>query len=68
MKQETIVRQKMWDALENKHDAVFPIEFYTSKDVLKGIGTFDLRNVSINIRFGKIENGFDAYLVSAFMH
>ncbi|MBS2099176.1 hypothetical protein [Carboxylicivirga linearis] len=64
MKQENIVRQKMWDAKINNKDAVFPTEFYSSKDVLKGIGSFDLRNVNVNIRFGKTDKGFDAYVVS----
>jgi len=63
-KQTNIVRSKMWDAKMNKKDAIFPCEFYSSKDVLIGIGCFDLKNVSINIRFGKTTKGFDAYVVS----
>lgn len=54
----------MWDAKMNNKEAVFPCKFYSSRDVLIGIGTFDLKNVSVNIRFGKTNKGFDAYIVS----
>ena len=64
MQQENIVRQKMWDANMNNKDVYFPTEFYSQKDVLKGLSTFDLKNVKVNIKFGKTEKGFDAYIVS----
>ena len=64
MKQTNIVRSKMWDALSNKKDAVFPAEFYSQLDILKGIGGFDLKNVSINIRFGKTDKKFPAYIIT----
>lgn len=64
MKQETIVAQKMREAIESQKDAVFATEFYTKKDVLIGIGVFDLRNVEVDIRCGKDNKGFEAYIVS----
>ena len=64
MKQDKIVHSKMWDALNNKKDIFFPTEFYSQKDVLKGIGHFDLKNVKAEIKFGKTDKGFPAYIVS----
>ena len=64
MKQETIIRNKLWDAIMNKKSVAFPIEFYSQLDVLKGINGFDLHNVDINFRFGKTDKGFEAYIVS----
>ena len=64
MKQENIVRQKMWDAKMNNKAVYFPTSFYSQKDVLNGLNTFDIKNVKVNLRFGKTEKGFDAYIVS----
>ena len=64
MKQDKIVHSKMWDGLNNKKDIFFPTEFYSQKDVLKGIGRFDLKNVTARINFGKTDKGFLAYIVS----
>lgn len=63
MKQDYIVRQKMWDAKLNNKSVLFPTEFYSSKDILIGLGTFDLKNVKVNIRFSKTDKGFDAYKI-----
>ena len=64
MKQGTIVRNKLWEGKINNKPVYFPVEFYSQKDILKGLSTFDLRNVKINIRFGKTDKGFEAYIVS----
>lgn len=63
-KQSDIVFSKLWDARTNNKKAVFPCEFYTQKGILKGVGSFDLKNVSVYISFGKTNKGFDAYIVS----
>lgn len=63
MKDESIIRNKLWEAKLNNKEVAFPLEFYSQKDVLIGLNTFDLNNVPINIRFGKTDKGFDVLII-----
>ena len=65
-KQNTIVRQKLWDAKLNSKLAVFPTDFYSQKEILIGLNSFDLNNVSFSIKRGKTDKGFKALIVSFF--
>jgi len=48
----------------NSKEVVFPIEFYSQKDVLNGLNSFDMKHVSFTFSFDKTEKGFDAYKIS----
>jgi len=63
MKQENIIRNKMWDALNNQCNAIFPLEFYNKKELFENI-PFDLKNVIVTVYIGKNNKGFDSYIFS----
>jgi len=61
--QNRIVVSKMWDGLNNKKPTVFPIEFYSMEDIMKGLSSFDLNNVGYSLYPGNTDKGFPANMV-----
>lgn len=60
--QKNIIKSKLWDGLKNNTPVVFPIEFYSYKEILQFL-PFDLNNVSFSIKPGLSDKGFKAYIV-----
>lgn len=63
MKQQTIIKNKMWEALNSNKDAIFPLEFYNGKELLDNI-PFDLKNVKVSLYIGKSDKCFDSFIFS----
>lgn len=50
MKQETIIRSKLWQACQHDSQALFALEFYNPKQVIDIANKiFDTNNIKINI-------------------
>ena len=63
MKNQTIIRSKLWNDLQTGKPSIFPYEFYSQLDILKALNHFDFMNVEAKLTHGKTSKGFGAFIV-----
>ena len=57
MKQEKIIKMKLWQAWRDNEPTTFGCDYYQKADILAGLAAFDLNHVRIEIKPVEMPHG-----------